>query len=96
MCTQNLNCVRLQVIQDKLLKGLKISPEERSQLGKRRVYQLELDALETSALASEMTVEEEVTERQRRHEAKLAKQGIKVGQSPQRTIWLVHEYGSLD
>ena len=68
----------MQAIQDKLLKGLKVSTEERAQLSKRHVYQGELEALEAPILAREMTLEEEVMERQRQHEAKLAKQGIKV------------------
>ena len=72
-----MHCVLLQAIQDKLLKGLKISAEERALIGRRRVYQSELEALDSS-MASDMTLEEEVMERQRRHEAKLAKQGIKV------------------
>lgn len=60
------------------MKGFDISAEERVQLGRRGIYQAELKMLESSQSASDMTLEEELMERQRQHEAKLAERGIKV------------------
>ena len=71
--------MRLQAAQQKMMKGFDISAEERVQLGRRGIYQAELDMLESdSQSAGDMTMEEELMERQRQHEAKLAKRGVKV------------------
>ena len=78
--------MQLQATQDKLLKGFTVSAKERAEIGKRRIYQSELKALQLSSSTGGMTLEEEIMERQRQHEAKLVKQGVKVRLYP---LWLI-------
>ena len=54
--------MQLQATQDKLLKGFTVSAKERAEIGKRRIYQSELEALQLSSSTGGMSLEEEIME----------------------------------